>query len=217
MAGNTNVFTSTHDTSILHGMTDNYEVYDDANRFLGMTTVDLPDFNFLTNEVSGPGILGNLAIPAIGHTESLELTLNWRVITKEFIGFLAPHAYDLSLRISEHAYDIAPGKTKSIPTRIDFRGLSKNNSLGKIEKAAETESKSTFELITLQIYIDNTIYLDYDKLNYKLEINSTDYLDDFQSSVKMDSTSSSVASGDSDYKTEIPDKVSQLSSLKTTG
>ena len=180
---NTNVFTSSHDLSILHGMTDNYETYDDTNRFLGMTTVDLPDFNFLTDEVSGPGVMGNLAIPAIAHTESLELSLNWRVITKEFLGFFAPHAYDLTLRLSEHAYDIANGTTKSIPTRIDFRGLSKNNTLGKIEKAAETESKSTFELIRLKIYINDKEMLYYDKLNYKFKVNGTDYLADYKSAV----------------------------------
>lgn len=173
------------DHSVLRGMTDNYEAYDSGNRFLGLTTVDLPDFNFLTDEVSGPGIMGNLAIPAIGHTESLEITLNWRTITDDAMKFLTPHAHDLKLCSSQHNYDSKKATTLSEPVKIEFRGLLKQSPLGKLEKSVETESKSTFELITLKITIDRGVWLDYDKLNYKFEINGFNYLKDFKKSVGL--------------------------------
>lgn len=174
------------DLAVLRGMTDNYECYYRGNRFLGMTTVDLPDFSFLTDEVSGPGIMGNIAIPAIAHTESLELTLHWRTIHEEMLFALHPHAHDMTLRSSQHNYDHANGKTLSQPVRIDFRGLVKSSEMGKLEKAAETESTTVFELITLQIYVDNQMQLDYDKLNYKFTVYGKDYLKDYRSNVGLD-------------------------------
>lgn len=173
------------DLSVLRGMVDNYECYYQGTRFLGMTTIDLPDFNFLTDEVSGPGIMGNLAVPAIAHTESLEVTINWRTIHEDLTFLLSPHAHDLTFRISQHNYNASTGRTISQPTRIDFRGLTKSSAIGKLEKSAETESKTTFELITLKVYVDNINWLDYDKLNYKFVVNGTDYLADFRSSVGL--------------------------------
>lgn len=178
--------------SILRGMTDNYEAYDTGQRLLGITTVDLPDFNFLTDEVSGPGVMGNLALPAIAHTESLELSLNWRTINEDLTYLLIPHAHDFSLRSGQHNYDVANGITQSQPIRIDFRGLTKGMPLGKLEKAAETESKTTFELIVLAIYVDNAQKLYYDKLNYIFKIDGADYLADYRSSVGLTSTRSEV-------------------------
>lgn len=174
------------DLSVLRGMTDNYECYYRGNRFLGMTTVDLPEFNFLTDEVSGPGIMGNIAIPAIAHTESLEVTLHWRTIHEEMLFALHPHAHDLTLRSGQHNYDIANGKTLSQPVRIDFRGLAKSGEMGKLEKSAETESTTVFELITLQIYVDGDKQFDYDKLNYRFEVYGVDYLRDYRRSVGLD-------------------------------
>ena len=174
------------DLSILRGFTDNFECFHTGNRFLGMVSCDLPSFKFLTDEVSGPGIMGNIAIPAIAHTESLELTLHWRTIHEEMLFALHPHAHDMTLRSSQHNYDHANGKTLSQPVRIDFRGLVKSSEMGKLEKAAETESTTVFELITLQIYVDNQMQLDYDKLNYKFTVYGEDYLRDYRRSVGLD-------------------------------
>lgn len=174
------------DLNILQGMLDNYECYDSGNRFLGMTSVELPQFNFLTDEVSGPGIMGNLEIPAIAHTESLELTVNWRTINEKAVQMLQPHANDLSFRISQHQYDQSNGKTLSQPTRIDFRGLTKSGNLGKLEKATETESTTVFSVIRLDVYLDNKKYLEYDKLNYRFVVDGVDYLRDYRQSVGLD-------------------------------
>ena len=174
------------DLSVLRGQLDNYECYYQGNRFLGMTTVDLPDFNFLTNEVSGPGVMGNLAIPTIAHTESLEITLTWRNIHDELVHALGPHAHDFTLRGSQHNYNASTGKTISQPVRIDFRGLTKQSPFGKFERNEETESKTTFELIRYEIYVDNIQCLKYDKLNYIFTVNGEDFLADYRRSVGLD-------------------------------
>ena len=66
--------------AVTRGFLTGYEVYHEGTRLLGMADVELPELKYKTNTISGPGIMGDLELPGLGHTESLELTLNWRRI-----------------------------------------------------------------------------------------------------------------------------------------
>ena len=170
---------------ITRGMLTGFEVYHESTRFLGMATVDLPEFNFKTNELTGPGILGSFEMPGLGHTESLELTLNWRTINTDLIALAEQKAHDITLRGSQQNYDQANKKIASEAVRIDFRGLTKQTAIGKFEHVEQTESKTTFEVIVLHIYIGGELKLKYDKVNYICEINGVDYLKDYRANVGL--------------------------------
>ena len=171
--------------AITRGFLTGYEVYHEGRRFLGMATVDLPEFNFKTNTISGPGIMGEIDFAGLGHTESLEITLNWRTINTDLIVLAAQKAHDLTLRGSQQNYDQANKKIASEAVRIDFRGIPKQAAIGKFEHTEQTESKSVFEIITLHIYIANVLKIKYDKVNYICEIDGTDYLKEYRSNVGL--------------------------------
>lgn len=172
--------------AITRGMLTGYEVYYEGTRFLGMATVDLPEFNYKTNTISGPGIMGEIEFSGLGHTESLEITLNWRNITPELITLAEPRAHDLTLRLSQQNYDQANKNIQSEAVRIDFRGIPKKSPLGKLEHVEQTDSKSTFEIIRLDIYIAGDQVVKYDKVNYICEINGWDFLAEYRANVGLD-------------------------------
>lgn len=172
--------------AITRGNMTGFETYYEGRRFLGMTTVDLPDFNFKTVTLSGPGIMGDFDFPGLGHTESLELTLNWRTINDDLMVLAEQKAHDITLRGSQQNYNQAGKQIASEAVRIDFRGIPKQATLGKFEHVSETESKSVFELVTLHIYIADVLKLKYDKVNYICEINGVDYLKDYRANVGLD-------------------------------
>ena len=171
--------------AITRGMLTGYEVYYEGTRFLGMATVDLPDFKYKTNTISGPGIMGDIDFSGLGHTEALEITLNWRTINTDLIKLAEPKAHDLTLRGSQQNYDQANKKIESEAVRIDFRGIPKQATLGKFEHVEQTDSKSVFELVRLDIYIAGSQVVKYDKVNYICEINGTDYLKDYRANVGL--------------------------------
>ena len=171
--------------AITRGMMTGFEVYHEGTRLLGMATVDLPEFTFKTNTLNGPGIMGDLDFPGLGHTESLEITLHWRTINDDLAIFAEQKAHDITLRGSQQNYDQANKQIASEAVRIDFRGLTKQTSLGKFEHVEQTDSTSVFEVVTLHIYIAGVQKIKYDKVNYICEINGVDYLKDYRSNVGL--------------------------------
>lgn len=171
--------------TVTRGMLTGYEVYHEGTRFLGMATVDLPEFKFKTNTISGPGIMGEIDFAGLGHTEALEITLNWRTINTDLIMLAEQKAHDITLRGSQQNYNQANKQIASEAVRIDFRGIPKQTTLGKFEHVEQTESKSVFEVITLHVYIAGVQKLKYDKVNYICTINGVDYLKQYRKDVGL--------------------------------
>ena len=154
----------------------NYEVYVEGDRLLGTASVDLPEINFLTNEIKGAGIGGSLDMPTLGHTENLEVTLHWRSIFESPTRLLRQGSTMLSLRGAMQKYDAATGELKVLPVRIDVRALPTGLTLGKLEPAEQTDTESKFACDYLKITIDGAKYLELDKFNYIFEVSGDDYL-----------------------------------------
>lgn len=171
--------------AVTRGMLTGYEVYHEGTRFLGMADVELPDFTFKTDTLTGPGIMGDLDMPGLGHTESLEITLNWRTINTDLIKLAAQKAHDVTLRGSQQNYDQSQKKIASEAVRIDFRGIPKQATLGKFEHVSQTESKSVFEVITLHVYVADVQKIKYDKVNYLCVIDGVDYLSEYRKNVGL--------------------------------
>ena len=58
----------------------NFEVFDSGNRQLGLTDIELPEFNLKTVDISGAGLLGEYSAPVPGMAESMEVKLTRRII-----------------------------------------------------------------------------------------------------------------------------------------
>lgn len=156
----------------------NYEVYYEGYRMLGTATVDLPELKFLTAEISGAGITGKIDMPTIGHTESIEVTLNWISINPDVMQVSSQKSLDLALYGAQHIYNHTSGENEVEQVKIELRGLNKTTTLGKFEPATTTDSKTTLEIIYMKISIGGKRMLEIDKLNYVYYAYDKDYLTD---------------------------------------
>lgn len=154
----------------------NYEVYVEGNRYLGTASVDLPEINYMTNEIKGAGVAGQIDVPVLSHIENLEITLHWRSIFERPTELLGQNAIMMSLRGAMQKYDAATGVLKPLPVRIDCRCLSAGLTLGKLEPAEQTDTESKFNLDYIKITIDGTKEFEHDKFNYIHEVGGYDYL-----------------------------------------
>lgn len=172
--------------SNLRAFLTNFEVYLEGTRLLGEATVDLPELKFSTQEVSGAGITGKIDFPAVGNTDSIEVTLNWRTISEDMMKLGAQRSLDLALYGAQHIYNHSSGDLHVEQVKIELRGLNKSQTLGKFEPSSSTDSKTTLEVIYMKISIDGKKVLEIDKLNYVYFSYDKDYLADTRAALGLD-------------------------------
>lgn len=159
--------------------TQTFETYindEGSERWIGISSIDLPEFSFKAIDMAGAGILGDISFPVPGMTENLETTLHLRTLQPEIFKMGSKDAHDLTLRSAQTTYDSALGKTQVEKTKINFRGMANKVANGKFEVASETESEITFALMYIKITINDKDCLELDKMNSIYKVNGVDQL-----------------------------------------
>ena len=126
-----------------------FNVYKDGTKLVGISDeVTLPDFESLTETLSGPGILGEIDDPTVGHLRgSIQYTVN------------------------------DSGATAFKPMRIVVRGKNKGLTGGKAKQGTGTASSIKLELLYILIEIDNVTEIELDKLNFIYKVHGKDLLE----------------------------------------
>lgn len=155
----------------------NYEVFLQGQRKLGMADVTLPEINYKTDTLSGAGIGGDIDMPTLGQTDSMELGIKWRTINEDVTALLKQEAQDLEIRGANQHYDAGTGKLNVQAVKVNVRGLPKKGNFGTATPASKTEAESTLEILYLKITIDGKKKVEIDKLNYIHYVDGVDYLE----------------------------------------
>lgn len=162
-----------------------YEVYKDGTRKLGTADVKLPSIEYMSETLKGAGIAGEIDMPTLGQTSSMNVAITWRTVNGSLIELAEPKAHNLEFRGAQQNYDAGTGELKVIPVIVSVRALPKKIDLGKLVKASTTDSSTEMEIDYLKITIDGTIKAEIDKANYKCSINGTDYLSAVRSALGL--------------------------------
>ena len=153
----------------------NYEVFIAGTRKLGMADVTLPKIKYKTTTLKGAGIGGDIDMPTIGQTDSMELSIKWRTINEDVSVLLEPKAHDLEIRGANQHLDAASGEIVIDAVKINVRAMPKEGDLGKLDPASNTDSSNSLECLYIKVTINGKVKLEIDKLNYIHVINGTDY------------------------------------------
>lgn len=172
--------------------TTNFEVYDSGMRYLGIGSVDLPEFSLRAIDVNGAGIAGEMSVGVAGQFENAELTIHFREVSNRFMGLAAYKAHELTLRSAQHLYDAANGNIRQEPLKIVVRGIISKIALGKLEQAAETESEVTMNVDYLKLWVDGQLQMEFDRFNYIWRVRHmgkvVDYLSDTRKALGLNAT-----------------------------
>ena len=159
----------------------NFKVYEEGEQFIGVADIDLPEYENMTETVSGAGIMGELDTPTVGHYGALSVTLNWRSIVKDLIYLSTPKTHKLDIRGAVQSIDSATGEIVKKQVRVYLWCLPKKTSAGKMEKASPTDSSNELSVIYYKLSIDGEKMLEIDILNEICYILGTDYYADVKS------------------------------------
>lgn len=154
----------------------NYEVFLSGQRKLGMADVTLPEVSYKTESISGAGIGGEIDMPTLGQTDSMELGIKWRTINEDVTALLRQDAQDLEIRGANQHYDAGTGKLKVQAVKVFARVLAKKGTFGTFTPAAKADAENTMEVLYLKILIDGKKKVEIDKLNYIHYVDGVDYL-----------------------------------------
>lgn len=84
----------------------NYAIYEDAVEYLGTTEVTLPDLEYMTEELSGAGIAGNIEEIIIGHLNAMSTTFNFRTVTAAAVKLMEPRVHRIDLRVAQQRMNL---------------------------------------------------------------------------------------------------------------
>lgn len=155
-----------------------YNVYRDGTKLVGVSDeVTLPDFEGLTETLSGPGILGEIDEPLLGHFGASEIEIPFRTLSSEMFGLLAAgSAVNITLRMSTQAIVESTLATDFMPSRIVIKGKSKGFTGGKVKQGEGTGSSVKIEIVYFLVEVNSAKKFELDKLNFVYKVNGTDLL-----------------------------------------
>ncbi len=157
---------------------ENFELFSDTKRNLGIVDITLPKLTSKTVDVEGAGISGTISLPTRGQTDNLESEFNFRVVTDETIKLAQPKAHTLEAYGAINHWDAASGDYQVKQIRVAMRAIPSEFDLGKLASASTMDHKVTMTLSYLKVSVEGTRVIEIDKLNYINYIYGYDYLAD---------------------------------------
>nr|DAO45643.1 MAG TPA: tail tube protein [Caudoviricetes sp.] len=155
-----------------------YNCYQDGRKMVGLTDeVTLPDFDALTETLSGAGILGEIDEPTLGHFGASEIEIPFLMVDNQMFGMMdMSNSINLTLRISNQAIEQANFKTDFMPSRIVIKGKKKGFTMGSAKQGSAMKPSVKVEILYILIEVNGKKKFELDKLNVVYKVNDKDLL-----------------------------------------
>ena len=155
----------------------NFKIHDsDSQELLGVAEATLPEFEAMSETISGAGLAGEVDMPVLGHFGSMTAELKWRAMTRAASKLNRAVAHYLDMRGSIEQYEEHLGIIASVPMKVAVITLPKSLNLGNLNvgKAADTSSK--LECVYIKVWLGGKEVVELDKFNYVYRVHGVDYL-----------------------------------------
>ena len=156
----------------------NYAIYEDATEYQGTTEVTLPDLEYMTEELSGAGIAGNIEEIIIGHLNAMTTTFNFRTVTAAAVKLMEPRVHRIDLRVAQQRMNLRTSANEITGVKHIMKVKPKKTALGKVAAASTADVSGEYAVSYYAMYMDGSKVTEIDPLNFICIINGTDYLKD---------------------------------------
>lgn len=161
-----------------------FKAYEDNNSLIGVVDVALPDVSFLSDSVGGAGLAGEIDMPALGLTESMTVTINFKDVIDQ-PDFISKTAKQLTFYGSIDTFDENASAYEEVALKVTTKLISKKLGLGTLAKASAMGTNMEFECLYLKIVVNGKEILEIDKINYIFKTNNEDLLADTRANLGM--------------------------------
>ena len=154
----------------------NFRVFEDGREHMGLASVTLPNLNFITQQINGAGIAGNVDYPVIGQIEAMELGISFRTTQANAAKLAAPKRHTIELRSAQQGDDPVAGTLTEDNVKHVFVIVPKTNTGGSVAPASPVDGSGTYSALYWKETINGKVTKEIDPLNFKCVIDGTDYL-----------------------------------------
>ena len=155
-----------------------FEVYEDAKNFIGISKATLPDITFITQTITGAGISGNVEAVLIGMVEAMTLSLNFRSVTGAALSLMAPKRHNLDLRVAEQYWDTSEIAKTVAADKYVMVAVPKSTKPGAVAPASAADVSGEYSVYYYAGYLDGKKMWEIDPWNYICEVDGVDYMKD---------------------------------------
>lgn len=155
-----------------------FEVYEGAVNFCGISKATMPDIAFLTQTITGAGIAGNVEAVLTGMVEAMTLGLNFRSVTDAATKLMAPVKHQLELRVAEQYWDTNNVKKEVLADKYVMVVVPKTTKPGTIAPASAADTSGEYSVYYYAAYKDGKTLWEIDPFNYICVIDGVDYMAD---------------------------------------
>ncbi len=172
-------------TNPIPALLTNAKIYRDGADQLGAGTLELPNFEFMTESITGLGIGGEMDMPVIGHFKSMSVKITWNTVSAQAVGLLLPQAHHLDIRGSIQEYDAGTGTFVNKAVKVLVRAMPKTSGIGKFEPGKKMDPETEMEVSYLKLWLGGQERVEVDKFNMIFRVNGTDILTEVRANLGM--------------------------------
>ncbi|MDR2821044.1 MAG: phage major tail tube protein [Desulfovibrio sp.] len=172
-------------TNPIPALLTNAKIYRDGADQLGVGTVELPNFEFMTESIAGLGIGGEMDMPVVGHFKSMSIKITWNTVNDNTVGLLLPQAHHLDVRGSVQEYDAGAGTFVNKAVKVVVRAIPKTSGIGKFEPGKKMDPETELEVSYLKLWLGGVERVEVDKFNLIFRVNGMDSLADIRANLGM--------------------------------
>lgn len=155
-----------------------FEVYEDARNFIGISQATLPNITFLTQQITGAGISGNVEAVLTGMVDAMSLMLNFRNATDAAVALMSPQRHNIDLRVAEQFWDTENIRKTISADKYVMVVIPKNTQPGNVAPASAADASGEYTVYYYAGYRDGKKLWEIDPWNYICNINGVDYMAD---------------------------------------
>lgn len=153
-------------------------IYLQDGELYGVSDVQLPPFEALTNTIKGGGIAGEIEIAVKGIFGSMVLALNnWITVSDNFALIMEPKTHEIQVYASLQEKNVVSGEITDIQLYVFVKGRPKTIDPGKLVTGESAEGAIEIEIDYIKIDRDGKEVVELDKYNWVYRVNGTDYLE----------------------------------------
>lgn len=155
-----------------------YNMYLNGNQLIGLSgEVSLPDFEPITETISGPGILGEYETTLPGMFNDMEIEIPFRTLVDDVFKLMNSNkVLDITLRGAMQVTNKSNGLSDQVGIRVVIRGKNKKLKSGSMQNGKAMDASVTVGILYILIEVDGKKKLELDKLNSVFIVDGVDLL-----------------------------------------
>ena len=153
-----------------------FEVYENKTNFIGVAKATLPNINFLTQQITGAGIAGNVEAVLIGMVDAMSLGLEFRSATDAAVKLMKPEKHKIELRVAEQYWNTTKREKEIMADKYVCIIMPKTFSPGSVAPATAADASGEYSVYYYAGYKDKKPLWEIDPFNYICKIGNKDYM-----------------------------------------